>query len=115
MTLGQRVQMLRKRAGLTQSELAKLIGYNCKASISKIENDILDINQSTVVALAKALNTTPSVIMGWEEIPGTKRSEPPEGDPLDTRILELLLKLTDEERREVLGLIYERLHARGAI
>ena len=28
---------------------------------------MLDINQSTIVALARALNTTPSIIMGWEE------------------------------------------------
>lgn len=67
MTLGERVKMLRQKAGLTQEELAKEIGYSTKTSISKIENDILDINQSTIVALARALNTTPSVIMGWGE------------------------------------------------
>lgn len=67
MTLGERVKMLRQKAGLTQEELAKEIGYSTKTSISKIENDILDINQSTIVALARALKTTPSVIMGWSE------------------------------------------------
>lgn len=59
--------MLRQKAGLTQEELAKEIGYSTKTSISKIENDILDINQSTIVALARALKTTPSAIMGWSE------------------------------------------------
>ena len=67
MTLGERVKMLRQKVGLTQEELAKEIGYSTKTSISKIENDILDINQSTTIALARALKTTPSVIMGWEE------------------------------------------------
>lgn len=67
MTLGERVKMLRQKAGLTQEELAKEIGYSTKTSISKIENDILDINQSTIVALARALKTTPSAIMGWSE------------------------------------------------
>lgn len=60
--------MLRQKVGLTQEELAKEIGYSTKTSISKIENDILDINQSTTIALARALKTTPSVIMGWEEV-----------------------------------------------
>lgn len=68
MTLGERVKMLRQKAGLTQEELAKEIGYSTKTSISKIENDVLDINQSTTIALARALKTTPSVIMGWEEV-----------------------------------------------
>lgn len=67
-TLGERIKELRQRAGLTQEELAKEIGYSTKTSISKIENDVLDINQSTIVALARALKTTPSVIMGWSEI-----------------------------------------------
>lgn len=67
MTLGERIRDLRQKAGLTQEELAKEIGYSTKTSISKIENDVLDINQSTIVALARALKTTPSVLMGWSE------------------------------------------------
>lgn len=67
MTLGKRIKELRIKAGLTQEQLALKIGYSTKTSISKIENDVLDINQSTIVALARALNTTPSIIMGWEE------------------------------------------------
>ena len=67
MTLGERIRELRKQAGLTQEELAKEVGYSNKTSISKIESDILDVNQSTIIALARALNTTPSAIMGWNE------------------------------------------------
>lgn len=67
MSLGKRIKDLRIKAGLTQEQLAIKIGYSTKTSISKIENDVLDINQSTIVALARALNTTPSIIMGWEE------------------------------------------------
>lgn len=73
MTLGERIKKLRLEAGLTQEELAKEIGYSTKTSISKIENDVLDINQSTIVALARALKTTPSVLMGWTE---TEKSPP---------------------------------------
>lgn len=44
-----------------------------------------------------------------------KSSEPPARDPLDEKILQLFSQLTPEERREVLGLIFEKLHSRGAI
>ena len=67
MTLGGRIRELRRKAGLTQSELAERIGYSTKASISKIESDVLDVNQSTIVALAKALGVTPSTLMGWDD------------------------------------------------
>ena len=80
MTLGKRIKDLRIKAGLTQEQLAIKIGYSTKTSISKIENDVLDINQSTIVALARALNTTPSIIMGWEEKEAIK--------PLDITSLE---------------------------
>lgn len=74
MTLGERIKELRLKADLTQEELAKEIGYSTKASISKIENDALDINQSTIVALARALNTTPSALMGWTDDTPSEKS-----------------------------------------
>lgn len=73
MTLGERIKKMRSDAGLTQEELAKEIGYSTKTSISKIENDVLDINQSTIVALARALKTTPCVLLGWSEAEAEKK------------------------------------------
>lgn len=80
MTLGERIKKLRLETGLTQEELAKEIGYSTKTSISKIENDVLDINQSTIVALARALKTTPSVLMGWTETEKKPPLKLPSGD-----------------------------------
>lgn len=80
MTLGERIKKLRLESGLTQEELAKEIGYSTKTSISKIENDVLDINQSTIVALARALKTTPSVLMGWTEPENKPPLKLPSGD-----------------------------------
>ena len=95
MTLGERIKKLRLEAGLTQEELAKEIGYSTKTSISKIENDVLDINQSTIVALARALKTTPSVLMGWTE----KENKPP-------------LKLPSADEQELLT-IYRNVNQEG--
>lgn len=95
MTLGERIKKLRLESGLTQEELAKEIGYSTKTSISKIENDVLDINQSTIVALARALKTTPSVLMGWTET----ENKPP-------------LKLPNADEQELLT-IYRNVNQDG--
>lgn len=65
MTIGERIKHLRTSLGMTQDELAKLIGYKSRSSIQKIESGERDITQSTIVAFAKALKTTPGELMGW--------------------------------------------------
>lgn len=52
---------------MTQEELASKLGYKSKSTINKIELGINDIPQSKVVKFAEALDTTPAVLMGWEE------------------------------------------------
>lgn len=81
-TLGQRVKELRKQLNLSQDELAKLMGYDNRASISKIENDSIDLPVSKVKSLAKSLNTTESYLMGWEDLP-----EPPQEEKEKVKIL----------------------------
>ncbi len=66
MEIGERIKQLRIELGLSQDELAKLVGYKSRSSINKIEIGERDITQSTIVAFAKALHTTPSKLMGWE-------------------------------------------------
>ncbi|MDY2957065.1 MAG: XRE family transcriptional regulator [Lachnospiraceae bacterium] len=67
MFLGNRIKQLRMQRNMTQEELAKKIGYKSKTTITKIENGTNDIVQSKVCDFAKALNTTPAYLMGWEE------------------------------------------------
>lgn len=52
---------------MTQTELAKKLGYADKSMIAKIEKGLIDLPQSKIIAFAEALNTTPSELMGWEE------------------------------------------------
>lgn len=52
---------------MSQDELARLLGYKSRSSINKIELDQRNLTQSKIKAIAEALNTTPSYIMGWEE------------------------------------------------
>lgn len=67
MTFGERILKLRTEKGMTQDELAQKLGYKSRSSIAKIENGVRDVPRSQIVELAKALGTTPSVLMGWED------------------------------------------------
>lgn len=67
MTTGQRIRSRRLQLELTQEELAKKLGYQSKATIARIEADSRNLKQSKIKAIADALDTTPSYIMGWDD------------------------------------------------
>lgn len=65
--MGRRIRNRREELGLTQEDLAKRLGYKSKSTVNKIELGINDITQRKIAAFAKALNCSPSYIMGWSE------------------------------------------------
>lgn len=67
--LGNRIKLRRESLNFSQEELAKMVGYKSRSSINKIELGINDISQSKILAFAKALQTTPGYLMGWEKSP----------------------------------------------
>ena len=67
MTIYDRIKFLREQLGLSQQELAEKVGFKTASAVNKIELGLRDINQSKIIAFAKALNTTPSYLMGWDE------------------------------------------------
>ena len=66
MTVGQRIKEARIKKGLSQTELAELLGYKSRSSINKIESDGRDIPRSSIVRFAEVLDVTPAYLMGWE-------------------------------------------------
>lgn len=66
--IGDRIKMRRQELGLTQEELAKRMGYKSKSTVNKVETGKNDVNQSTAVKYAEALNTTVAYLMGWETL-----------------------------------------------
>lgn len=68
-TIGDRIKARREALGMTQEELADLLGYRGKSSVSKLESGQGDPGQSKVLAFARALKTTPAYLMGWVEDP----------------------------------------------
>lgn len=67
--IGERIRELRLKNSLTMDELAKRVGYNSRASVSRMEHGETDLPLSKVNEFAKALNTTPAYLMGWTEDP----------------------------------------------
>lgn len=64
--LGERVKERREELGLTQENLAHMVGYGSRSTIAKIEVGTNDIPQSKVSAFATALETTPSYLLGLD-------------------------------------------------
>lgn len=67
MTIGERIKIRREELHLSQDELAKRLGYKSRSSINKIETGSRELTQTKIKAIADALDTTPSYIMGWTE------------------------------------------------
>lgn len=66
--IGDRIRIRREELKMSQDELAKRIGYKSRSSINKIELGHYNLTQSKIKAIADALDTTPSYIMGWDEL-----------------------------------------------
>lgn len=67
MRIGERIKQRRLELGYTADALAKLLNKN-RATIYRYENgDIKNMPIDVLEPLAKALNTTPAYLMGWQE------------------------------------------------
>ena len=49
---------------MTQGELAQKVGYTSHSSIAKVESGTIDLPQSKIEAIAKALQTSPAYLLG---------------------------------------------------
>ena len=73
-TIGERIKKRRLELGMSQDELARIMGYKSRSSINKIETQGQELPIKRVHQLAEALHTTPEYIMGWEEKPKEKET-----------------------------------------
>lgn len=62
--LYENIRTRRKELKMTQQELAEKIGYSDRSSIAKIESGGVDLSQSKIMQIAKALEITPGELMG---------------------------------------------------
>lgn len=98
MTVGQRIKKMRLNKNMTQDELAIKINTT-KQTIHKYENGIIsNIPSSKISDIAKALDTTPDYLMGWS-------SESKNESQLNSKLIELINSLTEDQAREALNYI----------
>lgn len=94
----EKVKQLRLQAGLSQGELAKKAGYTDRSSIAKIESGGVDLTETKIIALAKALGVTPAVLMCLDD-------PEPAISPAKQELLDLVDDLTDEQAKKVMEII----------
>lgn len=100
-TTGERIRKRRLELGLSQTELARRVGFETKGSISKIENSDRNLNQSKIKLIADALQTSPDYIMGWNDTEIIIETDNPERDGKE-RILRYFEKLSETNRESLL-------------
>lgn len=66
--MGLRIKALRELRKLSQTELAKKVGYKDKTAIAKVEAGKVDLPQSKIYAFAKALGTTISYLFSEDNV-----------------------------------------------
>jgi transcriptional regulator with XRE-family HTH domain len=64
MTIGEKITFFRKRKGLSQEEVAEMIGISPQG-YGKIERDETDVQYSRLESIAKAMNTTVNDISAY--------------------------------------------------
>lgn len=69
MTVGQRIKIKREEKGLSQKELANLIGYESKSAMSYVEADKRELPFDKLSEVAKVLGVSPNWLLGWTEEP----------------------------------------------
>lgn len=66
-TIGDRIRERRNAMDMTLEQVGKLAGVN-RATIQRYENGVIqNIPSDRIEAIARALNTTPSYLMGWAQ------------------------------------------------
>lgn len=65
-TFGYRLKQLRHRANLKQEELGNILGVN-KATISRYEHNVLEVNYDTLGKLSNLFGVTPNYLLGTEQ------------------------------------------------
>ena len=97
MELHERIRELREKKGMTQQELAELLGYKDRSTINKVEKGVNAVPTWAIGAYARALDVTIPELLGCEE--AEKYNKEP--DPLGSALVSLLTGLKPAEIEKV--------------
>lgn len=68
MTIGDKIRLLREARGLSQEELAKMLGYTSRSTINKIELNINEISYTKILQFAHVLEVDPAELINSQPI-----------------------------------------------
>ncbi len=115
MLFGEKIKLLRKGKGLTQSELAKTVGVTLRTVQNYETKNLFPKNQNVVTALCSALDTTPDYLISDNDIFINKAYE--KGGTKEKQYAEKLVsevtamfaggELSEEDRDDVMQAIQE--------
>lgn len=94
MTIYDRIKARRIELGMSQSELARRVGYHGKSVISKVENGERDISQTMVVKYAEVLGVSVTYLLVGEE-----NSDKTVENENITEFINLFSQLSDEQQK----------------
>lgn len=93
----------REELNLTYEQLGKLVGVG-KSTVRKWETGMIEnMRRDNIVALAKALNISPAIIMGWED--STEHNQDinkPQLSKQESNLLENFNQLNDLGKKKVI-------------
>lgn len=103
MTVADRIKQLRESMDLTQEELAKKMGYASKSAVSRTENAGDNIGQKRIYEFAKALNCSPSYLLGWtDEVADNEKISINDNLTLEEHELIKAWRISSDQTREMI-------------
>ena len=105
MNTGEKIYDLRTQKGLTLEELGNMVGVG-KSTVRKWENGMIaNMKRDKIIAVAKALGTTPAYLMGWEDDTEDVSYKESPSAPSTPEILTLYNSLDAEDQSLALGIV----------
>ena len=103
-TLGERIANLRKKAGLTQEELAEKLGISPQA-VSKWENDISCPDIMSIPNIAKILGVSTDTLLSGEAVAPVSYVPAEQRKKIDDMLLRLVLTASENDGENIKGKI----------
>ena len=103
MEVGEKIRKLRKTAGLSQVELAGMLGVS-KQSLYKYETGVVrNIPFEKIEKLAQILHTTPQYLLGWDEPSDALENGRTESRRLEKYFMTMFESLDDLDKGRLIG------------
>lgn len=114
---GSRIESLRAGKGISQLELAKMLGYKSDSTISKWESGASIPTGTKIVKLAQALGTSTDYILFGDGPETTEEQQPTNAHDIDNIIDNAMMfdgkPLTEDDKRAIRGIIAGYMSSKG--